>query len=170
MNLTSTPQRVSGSAIPSCHACIDDFCIIRGPPQASHRQYMPQIHPQRIVRFDKSLNSTIIHLPVLFPSADPPCLHQAGPQSGISSTVDSHIYPRKELKGKRGLQRHSLPMNYSRPYHHTLARVSCHLLLSIHYVQHQPGSTPGLLSIVVDPKSSPGKRAERQDSDGSAGS
>ena len=31
-------QRVSGSAIPSCHACIDDFCIIRGPPQASHRQ------------------------------------------------------------------------------------------------------------------------------------
>ena len=61
------------------------------------------------------LDSTIIHLPVLFPSANPPCLHQAGPQSGISSPVDSHIYPRKERKGKRGLQRHSLPMKYGRP-------------------------------------------------------
>ena len=62
------------------------------------------------------LGSTIIHLPVLFPSANPPCLHQAGPQSGISSPVDSHIYPRKERKGKRGLQRHSLPMKYGRPF------------------------------------------------------
>ena len=97
-------------------------------------------------------NPTITPLPV-FPSVNPPCLYQAGPEPGISSKVNSQIYPRKEPKGQEGsaeAQPVDHDTNYGRPYHHTLARVSCHLLLSIQHVQHQPGSTPGLLSIVVD--------------------
>ena len=74
--------------------------------------------------------------------------------------------PSERAKGQEGsaeAQPADHDMNYGKLYHHTLARVSCHLLLSIQHVQHQPGSTPGLLSIAVEPKSSPGKRAERQE-------
>jgi hypothetical protein len=34
------------------------------------------------------------------PSANPPCLHQVGPESGISSTVDVPILPRKEKRAR----------------------------------------------------------------------
>jgi hypothetical protein len=89
-------------------------------------------------------------------------------RAAIRHLVDSRLtnLPPERAKGQEGsaeAQSADHDMNYGKLYHHTLARVSCHLLLSIQHVHHQPGSTAGLLSIVVDPKSSPGKRAERQE-------
>ena len=94
-------------------------------------------------------------------------------RAAIRHLVDSRLpnLPPERSKGQEGsaeAQPVDHDTNYGRPYHHILARFSCHLLLSIQHVQHQPGSTPGLLSIAVEPKSYPGKRAERQE--GSAGS
>jgi hypothetical protein len=52
-------------------------------------------------------------------SANPPCLHEVGPEYDFSSTVDVPILPRKEIKDKRGLSADSFPadleMNYSKP-------------------------------------------------------
>ena len=55
VNPTSATQRVSASANPSWHASVDDFCIIRGPPQASPRQYTHQIHPRRSIKCSEGL-------------------------------------------------------------------------------------------------------------------
>jgi hypothetical protein len=83
-------------------------------------------------------------------------------RAAIRHLVDSGLtnLPPERAKGQEGsaeAQPVDHDMNYGKLYHRTLVRVSCHLLLSIQLVQHQPGSTPGLLSMVVDPKSSPGK-------------
>ena len=47
-----------------------------------------------------TVNPARIPLPPTSPSANPPCLHQVGPESGISSTVDVPILPRKEKRAR----------------------------------------------------------------------
>ena len=49
--------RHSASANSLWHVCIDDVCVIRGPRPASHRQYLPRIHPRRRIKCSKSLQS-----------------------------------------------------------------------------------------------------------------
>ena len=53
-------------------------------------------------RFDMNYGNRTITPLTVFPFVNPPCLYQAGPEPGISSTVNSQIYPRKEPKGKEG--------------------------------------------------------------------
>ena len=61
-------------------------------------------------RFDMNYGNRTITPLTVFPFVNPPCLYQAGPEPGISSTVNSQIYPRKEPKGQEG-SAESLPVD-----------------------------------------------------------
>lgn len=72
------------------------------PPSEKHK-VQKESADSSSAHFDMNYgNPTITPLPV-FPSVNPSTMsYQAGPEPGISSTVDSQIYPRKEPKGKEG--------------------------------------------------------------------
>ena len=80
-------------------------------------------------RFDMNYGNRTITPLTVFPFVNPPCLYQAGPEPGISSTVNSQIYPRKEPKGQEG-SAESLPVDLDM----NCGKAPVPVCLSIHHV------------------------------------
>jgi hypothetical protein len=80
-------------------------------------------------RFDMNYGNRTITPLTVFPFVNPPCLYQAGPEPGISSTVNSQIYPRKEPKGQEG-SAESLPADLDM----NCGKAPVPVCLSIHHV------------------------------------
>jgi hypothetical protein len=66
-------------------------------------------------------------------------LHLAGPEPGISSTLDARIYPRKELKGKKVCRFMDCRLG------HELRKPCQHALVPVYFYQSTMSALSGAL-------------------------